>query len=161
LFPGFVEVPIGQDGPVPTRWLSDDEMKAWRSFLASHTRLVRALDSELTAEQGISLGDHEVLIVLSESGGALRMADLADMITLSRSGLTRRVDHLVKDGLVARHRCPTDGRGILAVLTDAGRAQLAEASPTHVAGVRRHFVDRFDPDELAQLADAHDRIAKD
>lgn len=143
------------------RWLSQQEMRAWRSFLASHTRLVRALDAELATATGSSLSDHEVLIVLSEHGGAMRMADLADSITLSRSGLTRRIDHLVKAGLVDRKRCPTDGRGVLAVLTDHGREQLERATPTHVAGVRRHFVDRFSADELASLAAAHDQIATD
>ena len=98
--------------------------------------------------------------MLSENDGALRMADLADMVILSRSGLTRRVDHLVAAGLVERRKCPTDGRGVLAVLTDAGREQLERATPTHVAGVRRHFVDHFEPPELEALADAHERIAK-
>jgi DNA-binding MarR family transcriptional regulator len=147
--------------PVSTRWLSEDEMRAWRAFLGSHTRLVRALDAELAAAVGTSLGDHEVLIVLSENDGAMRMADLAATITLSRSGLTRRVDHLVKDGLVDRRKCPTDGRGVLAVLTDKGREQLERATPTHVDSVRRHFVDRFSRHELESLAAAHERIASE
>ena len=142
-------------------WLSEVEMRAWRAFLSSHSRIVRALDAELQAEIGTSLGDHEVLIMLSENDGAMRMADLAATVTLSRSGLTRRVDHLVKAGLVERRRCPSDGRGILAVITDEGRAQLERATPTHVAGVRRHFAERFNRKELEALAKAHERIAGD
>jgi DNA-binding MarR family transcriptional regulator len=146
---------------VAVRWLSDVEQRAWRAFLSSHTRIVRALDAELHAELGTSLGDHEVLIMLSEHDGSMRMADLAEMVTLSRSGLTRRIDHLARVGLVERRKCESDGRGVLAVLTDAGREQLHRATPTHVAGVRRHFADHFDADELAALTKALEKIAGD
>jgi DNA-binding MarR family transcriptional regulator len=164
LFPADGEISVRHHEDVAktsVQWLSDVEQRAWRAFLSSHTRIVRALDAELHAELGTSLGDHEVLIMLSEHDGAMRMADLADMVTLSRSGLTRRIDHLVTAGLVERRRCPSDGRGVLAVITDAGRDQLGRATPTHIAGVRRHFAEHFDAEELEALAKAHERIAGD
>ena len=143
-------------------WLSRDEMRAWRALLGAQHRLTRVLDAELQAEQGTSLHDHEVLIVLSElPEGACRMADLADLLALSRSGLTRRVDRMAGSGLVSRERCPSDGRGIVARITEAGRQALAAATPVHVAGVRRHFVDALKPDQLSLLAEALEKVATD
>lgn len=143
-------------------WLTKEEMRAWRALLGAQHRLQRTLDLELQASHGTSLHDHEVLIILSEQpGGSCRMADLAELLTLSRSGLTRRVDRMAKAGLVVRERCSSDGRGILARLTPRGRAALVAATPVHVAGVRRHFVDVLAPDELALLAEALEKVAPD
>jgi len=135
-------------------------MRAWRALLGAQHRLERVLDLELQAAQRTTLADHEVLIVLSEQPeGAIRMADLADILTLSRSGLTRRVDRMAVAGLVVRERCTSDGRGVFARITPVGRSALDSATPVHVAGVRRHFVDVLDTDELARIADALEKVA--
>lgn len=142
------------------QWLSRDEMRAWRALLGAQHRLTRVLDLELQAARGTSLHDHEVLIILSEQpGGACRMADLADLLALSRSGLTRRVDRMAGSGLVGRERCPSDGRGVVARITEPGRRALASATPVHVAGVRRHFVDALDPAQLTLVAEALEKVA--
>jgi DNA-binding MarR family transcriptional regulator len=143
-----------------TRWLTPEEMRAWRALLGAQHRLGRVLDLELQAAHGTTLGDHEVLIILSEqTDGALRMADLADMLTISRSGLTRRVDRMAAAGLVSRERCASDGRGVLARITAAGWQALERATPVHVAGVRHHFVEALDPSDLLLLADALEKVA--
>jgi len=143
-----------------TRWLTPEEMRAWRALLSAQHRLERVLDLELQAAHGTTLADHEVLIVLSEQPkGAIRMADLADILTLSRSGLTRRVDRMAAAGLVARERCSSDGRGVYARITPDGRTALETATSVHVAGVRRHFVDALDCDELSWLARALEKVA--
>lgn len=99
-------------------------------------------DRELQEAHGLSLGDYDVLVHLSEAdGGSLRMSELAERLLLSRSGLTRRIDGLVRAGWVERKACPNDGRGSLAVLTNAGLMRLEEAAPTHVQGVRRYLID--------------------
>src|SRR5436309_7378642 len=100
-------------------------MRAWRALIGATTGLLATLDNELQAAHGLSLGDYEVLVHLSEAPHrALRMSDLALRLHLSPSGITRRVDGLVRAGLVERRRCPTDGRGSNAVLTDEGMAVL-------------------------------------
>ena len=71
------------------------------------------------------------------------MSELAEQLLLSRSGITRLADRLERQGLIERQRCPEDGRGLFAHLTPAGEAKLAGARPTHLAGVRRHFLDRL------------------
>lgn len=136
-----------------TAWLDEREMQAWMAFLHASTRLLERLDAELE-DHGLSLADYEILVHLSdEPAGELRMTELAARTLVSRSGLTRRLDRLVESGLVARRSCPTDRRGVLAVLTPAGRSRLEQAAPTHVAGVRRHFLSQLQGQDLGPLAD--------
>jgi DNA-binding MarR family transcriptional regulator len=113
------------------------------------------LDAELQAAHGMTLGDYGVLVALSEAPQRrLRMSDLAAVLHLSPSGLTRRLDGLAKRAWVRRERCPSDRRGAYAVLTDEGYRRLEEAAPTHVRGVREHFVGRLSERQLATLSNA-------
>ena len=86
------------------------------------------------------------------------MTELARSVLLSQSGVTRLVDRLEARGLVVREPCPEDRRGLLARITDDGRKRLGEARPTHLAGIRRLFVQHFDDDELRRLADVWERV---
>lgn len=127
-------------------------MEAWQAFLRASIQLMDRLDAELDCH-GVSLADYEILVNLSaEPAGELRMTELAARTLVSRSGLTRRLDRLVESGLVERRNCPTDRRGVFAVLTDQGRRRLHDAAPTHVDGVRRHFISRLQGQDLHALA---------
>ena len=129
------------------------ELGAWRELLRVHSVLTRELDEELRRSHGLPLSSYDVLVNLeSAPDRQMRMSELADAVLLSRSGLTRLVERLERDGLLTRTDCPSDARGSLAVLTDAGLARLAEARKTHLRGVRERFLDRFDDAELEQLA---------
>lgn len=122
--------------------LSGPEQAAWRSFLRAHARITRELESELLAAQRLSLASYDVLVQLSEAPEhRLRMTELADAVLLSRSGVTRLVDRLEREGLVKRARVDSDGRGVVAVLTQAGYDRLRAATGTHLSGVARHFGD--------------------
>jgi DNA-binding MarR family transcriptional regulator len=100
-----------------------------------------------------------VLLHLAEAEDCkMRMHDIASSVLLSRSGLTRLVDRLERDGLVQRVSCQDDARGAFACLTDEGRARLAAARVTHLAGVRRHFLASFTVDELEALGDFWERL---
>lgn len=148
-----------RSGPA-TRWLTPVELDAWRSFLRAHARVTRVLDAELSDECELPLGTYEVLLHLSEAPGRrLRMTELADRVLLSRSGLTRLVDRMEREGLISRESCPSDLRGTNAVLTDAGYERLRAAAPVHLRGVREHMVDLLTPEEVAVLAKALGRIA--
>jgi len=141
-------------GPA-TNWLSETEQRSWRTLIQVTTGVLATLDNELRAEHGLSLGEYEVLVHLSEAPeGSLRMTDLAGALRLSPSGITRRIDGLVRAGLVERRRCPSDRRGSNAVLTDEGLRRLQEAAPSHVRGVRAYFIDQLTEKELANLAAA-------
>jgi DNA-binding MarR family transcriptional regulator len=142
-------------------WLDDLEQQAWRSLLRAHAHLMSRLDAELEATQGIALADYGVLVNLAETDeGRMRMSELAERLLLSPSGLTRRLDGLVTSGLVERVRCGSDRRGAYAVLTPAGRKRLQQAAPDHVEQVRRYFVSRLSRKQLANLADALEKVAE-
>ncbi len=143
----------------PLEELTAIELGAWRGLLRVHTALVRELDAELDAAHDLPLSSYDVLIYLQAAPRKrLRMAELADSVLLSRSGVTRLVDRLEREGLLVRDTCTSDGRGCFAVLTGAGEAMLARARPTHLAGVRERFLRHFSDAELRTLAELWERV---
>jgi DNA-binding MarR family transcriptional regulator len=135
------------------------ELRAWRGMLRAHAVLAKALDAQLEAAHGLQLSSYEVLMYLADAEDErMRMCDLASSILLSRSGLTRLVDRLAREGLIERVACHDDARGQFAKLTPAGREKLDAARVTHLAGVRALFLDRFTAEELVLLGDAWDRV---
>jgi len=139
--------------------LAPDELAAWRGFLRAHAFLVAELDAELRAAHGLPLTSYEVLLSLHEApDGRLRMSALAQALLLSQSGVTRLVDRLVRQGLVGRERCEDDARGFYAVLTEAGSERFAAARPTHLAGVRRHFLACLTGEEIVLLGGVWRRL---
>ena len=140
--------------------LTVGEQRAWRGLLRAHACLAKRLDAELECAHGLPMSSYEVLGRLEEaSGGRMRMAELAEQAQLSRSGLTRLVDRLERDGLLERCSCEHDARGAYACLTHAGRERLQEARGTHLAVVREQFLAHFSEGELRSLADMWERIA--
>jgi DNA-binding MarR family transcriptional regulator len=128
-------------------------LEAWRSYLQSHASILRALDAELIAEHAMTTRDYEVLLYLSQAPDRkLPMSALAESTMLTRSGITRLVDGLVNSTLIERVSCPNDARVSYAQLTDAGYDKLRYAGCTHVASIRRLFLEHFSEDEIAQLA---------
>jgi DNA-binding MarR family transcriptional regulator len=134
------------------RWLDQRQQQIWRTYLTGTTALNDRLDRDLREHHDLSLPEYEVLVRLSESPDRqLRMAELATSLYHSRSRITHTVARMEREGLVRRASCPTDRRGVIAELTDAGFARLVESAPTHVAGVREHLVDVADPDDFAAV----------
>lgn len=144
------------DPPSPDqRWLTPAEMAAWLAFLEVSHRLDRVIEQQLRRDAGLPHAQYEILSRLeSAPGGQLRMSDLADVIIVSRSGLTYQVTQLEKAGLVRRAKCPSDDRGVLAILTPDGRAALLRAAPGHLRVVREYLIDALTPAQLAALTDA-------
>ena len=141
-----------RSGTAAKRRLSNSELSSWRAFLRAHAVITRTLETELLAEQDLSLAAYDVLVQLVEAPDQrLRMTELADAVLLSRSGVTRLVDRLERAGLVSRCPVESDGRGVAAQLTPAGLARLRGASRTHLGGVVRHFAEHLDADDLAAL----------
>jgi DNA-binding MarR family transcriptional regulator len=137
------------------RALDEAEMAAWHALIRAHAAVIRKLEFELESEHGLSLPAYEVLAHLSSAPGErLRMSELATCAVLSPSGLTRLVDKLSREGLVKRDRCTSDARVVYAVLTPAGRERLVAAYPTHLRGVRAHYIDRLEPQHRDVIADA-------
>jgi DNA-binding MarR family transcriptional regulator len=136
------------------------ELRAWRGLLRAHACLAKRLDSELEHAHGLPMSSYEVLHHLEETtGGRMRMCELAEQAQLSRSGLTRLIDRMEREGLVERCSCDHDARGSYACLTDPGRERLQEARGTHLAVIRDQFFSHFSELELSTLADMWERIA--
>ena len=133
-------------------WLDEEEMRAWRGLIEVFHHLDAALEDELLAAQGLTNSDYAVLVNLSEAvGHRLRMCDLAARMHLTPSGLTRRIDSLVKQGFVARQPAADDRRVSFAVLTTKGLNKLERAAPVHVGSVRRHMLDKLSRNQIRQL----------
>ncbi len=140
--------------------LTFGELRAWRGLLRAHACLAKRLDAELERAHRLPMTSYEVLQHLQEaSDGRMRMCDLAEQAQLSRSGLTRMVDRLEREGLLGRCSCEHDARGSYACLTASGRERLEEAQVTHLAVVREHFLSHFSEHELGELAQRWERIA--
>lgn len=128
------------------------EMDAWMAYMRTRSDLITALERDL-AETDLTLGDYQVFVSLSSAEDqAMRMCDLADALQLSPSGLTRRLDGLVKAGLIERRSSEQDRRVMLAVMTPRGRRRFDEAVPIHVASVRDRVTGLLDERELVMMA---------
>jgi DNA-binding MarR family transcriptional regulator len=140
--------------------LSEEEVEAWRGLLRAHSSLAKRLDSALEGTHGLPLRAFQVLYFLEDTPhGKMRMCDLAEQAQLSRSGLTRLVDRLEKEGLLSRCSCEHDARGAYACLTEDGRERVDAARGTHLDVVREHFLSRFSERELSTLTEMWSRIA--
>jgi DNA-binding MarR family transcriptional regulator len=135
-----------------TNWLNETEQRAWRNFITTLPDLNAAFEADL-APHGITMGDYVVLVFLSEAeDNRMRMCDLAAALRLSPSGLTRRLDGMVKAGWVDRASCSSDRRVMYAHLTATGRKKMDVAAADHVESVRRHFIGPLGEKGVQQLS---------
>lgn len=140
----------------------DPRLRAWVAFLQAYAVVTRRLEAELQAERGLSLADYDALVQLAVADDRrLRMSELAERVVLSRSGVSRLVDRLEGDGLVARRACPTDARGSWAELTPAGLDRLREAAPAHLRGVDAHFLSPIAARDREALVRALEAVVSD
>lgn len=134
------------------RWLTPAEQETWRSFFGGFLAFFAAIDAQLQREAGMPLAYYEILVQLSEvPGRALRMTQLAEATSASKSRVSHAVARLEERGWIRRVDCRTDRRGQVAQLTDEGYAVLAAAAPGHVEQVRRTLFDPLTPEQVCQL----------
>jgi DNA-binding MarR family transcriptional regulator len=130
----------------------DAGVAVWATFLRTHAAVVRRLERELADERGLALSWYDVLLELNAAPRRrLRMRELAERVVLSRTRVSRVVDEMVRDGLVARQPDSVDRRATFAVITRAGRAALRAAAPVYLRGVREHFTSHLSDRELRVL----------
>ncbi len=142
-----------------TRWLTADEQHAWRAFLTASQLLFSAVEGQLQRDAAIPHGYYEILVRLSEAPGrALRMSQLAEASTSSKSRLSHAVARLEQRGWVERLDCATDRRVQVAQLTAAGYAALEAAAPGHAEQVRRSLFDLLTAEQVAELAAISEKI---
>lgn len=144
--------------PEEAHWLSDDEQRAWRAQIRMFMMLNRQLERDL-APFGLAHSDYEILVVLSEAPERrLRMTELADATSQSRSRLSHQITRMESRGLVTRAASEGDKRGMFAVLTPEGLAAIERAAPSHVESVRRNFLDFLSPEQLEIIRIAYEPI---
>lgn len=134
------------------RWLNTDEQHTWRESIQAWQWLLAAVDVQLQRDSGMPLAYYEILVRLSEAPErSLRMTQLAEVSSSSKSRVSHAVARLEERGWVRRMDCPTDRRGQIAMLTDQGFAALAKAAPGHVEQVRRVLFDALSAEQIKQL----------
>ncbi|MEU4536567.1 MarR family transcriptional regulator [Streptosporangium sp. NPDC023825] len=137
-----------------TRWLTDDEQRAWRAFALATRLLTDRLDRDLLAAADMPPTYYELLVLLSEAPErTMRMSELASWTNSKPSRISHAINKLEQKAWVRREHCADDRRGWLAVLTDDGFAALQAAAPRHVVSVREHLIDLLTPEQLRNLED--------
>src|SRR5438445_7987424 len=137
------------------RWLLDAEQRTWRAWLEVMRLLPAQLEDRLHDRDDLNLTDYHVLVELSESDeGRLRMTELANRTSLSKSRLSHQIGRMEKAGLVERQECPSDRRGAFAAITEQGWDLIRAAAPGHVNDVRELFIDLMSPQEGAVVGQA-------
>jgi DNA-binding MarR family transcriptional regulator len=159
-----MQVPAKQDRAADLGRLIDEAvpgrrgLEAWGALLEAHATLMRQLQTDLVNKTGLDLNDFDVISQLARAGGGLRMTELAARAFSSRSGLTRRIDRLVEEGLVSRTTAGDDARGVVVTLTDAGAARVSETVPVHLRAVAELFIAKLDNQELEVLESALKKV---
>lgn len=139
--------------------LSTAPVQAFIRLLQGHAAATRVLSADLVSEHELTLNDYEALLRLSRAPDyGMKRVELAESLLLTPSGVTRLLDGLERAGYVEKGSCDTDARITYAVLTEAGRDKLREASTSHIAQIRAFFEQRFDADELATLVELLGRL---
>src|ERR1700716_1610094 len=136
-------------------------LEAWGALLEAHATLMRQIQKDLLNKTGLDLNDFDVISQLAQGGGRLRMTDLAARVFSSRSGLTRRIDRLVEEGLVGRTSADGDARGVVVSLTDAGAARVSETVPVHLRAVTQLFMAKLADKEIGGIESALKKVILD
>jgi len=135
-------------------------LEAWRALSRAHATVIARIEGRLLEAGSVPLTSYDVLLELSAAPDhSLRMAELAERVVLSRSGLTRLVERLEREGYVRREATAEDRRGTQAVLTAKGLSALKEAWPVYADGINAHFAAFLTEEEAAVLAKALERVA--
>lgn len=140
-------------------WLSDSELRAWRSLQFMQMRLDAELARQLAVDSQLSLPEYVVLVALTDRpDGRMRFFELAEHLGWEKSRSSHQVTRMCDRGLVTKEKCDSDLRGAFVVITERGRQEITAAAPGHVAAVRRFFVDVLTPEQLTVIGDAAEAV---
>lgn len=143
----------GATGATDVRWLTAEEQQAWRGLLDMEAKLDLRLNREMVASAGISLPDFAVLVQLSEHvDGEMRVLELARALGWEKSRLSHHLNRMQQRGLIERRVCPSDRRGAVVALAEAGRRTIETAAPLHVESVRKYVFDVLSRAQVTALA---------
>ena len=142
-----------------SRWLTEEEQRAWRGLLRMTSQLNARMNRQLLQDYGVSLADYDVLVVLSEAPeGRLRVFEVADALAWEQSRVSHQLARMQRRGLIVRQDCSSDARGAFAALTEAGRAAIERAAPAHVEQVRQLVFDELSHEQVSALTEITTRV---
>lgn len=134
-------------------------VQVWEGISRAHCSMIAALEKDMVPETGIPLGWYDVLAHLSQAPDAmLRFQDLARVAGLTDSGASRRLNQMIKSGLIDRHTCPTDRRGVYAHLTAKGKTAYDKAHAVFLRSLQRNLGNQLDPGEADVVHAALSRL---
>jgi len=140
--------------PPAVKWLDEKEERAWRSFQVMQSRLTALLARDLSSHSGLSYQDYVVLVALTDqSEGQMRLFQLGNLLGWEKSRISHQVSRMAERGLVEKRKCGSDRRGSFVAVTPAGRTEIGAAAPSHLEAVRRLFIDRLTPAQLASVSE--------
>src|SRR6202521_3680494 len=139
---------------------STKAVQLWEGISRAHSSMTAAIEKEMLPKTGIPLGWYEVLAHLRRAPGAmLRFQDLARIEGITDSGASRRLNQMIKAGLIDRHSCPTDRRGVYAHPPDQGRAAYEKAHAVFLHSLDRNLGTLLEPGEADAVSAALSRLA--
>jgi DNA-binding MarR family transcriptional regulator len=131
----------------------------WRAFLEAHSTVIKYLERQMQEQHSLPLSWWDVLQQLSDSeGGRLRMGELAELVLLTRSGITRLLDRMITAGMVVREQCPGDRRGYYAVITQLGLDTIKKVGPDHSKDAWDAFLEHVTQEEAAVMEKVFSRV---
>lgn len=134
------------------------QMLAWMGLIHVASLLNRDLDRHLQEVADLSLAEKFALAQLALAGGELRMIDLAEVLLISKGGVTKLIDRLETEGFVKREHSKTDRRVINAILTSQGMKKLRSVQPIFRRWVAEHFADQISKSQMDTITKACLRI---
>lgn len=141
------------------RKITENQIDVWGMMLRIHSNALISIESDLSRSGRISLVKYDVLLVLRKSADKkLRMSEIAEKCVLTKSGLSRCIASLEKEGLLEKEVCESDGRGYFAKITKKGEKTLKEAWPIYKNGIEEYFLKNLDDSEIAQMGKLFERI---
>jgi DNA-binding MarR family transcriptional regulator len=139
--------------------MSSDRLRAWRLYFESALALIDLLDGDFRRTSGFPARWYDVLVHLEETPDGLRMNELAEMISYSKSGLTRVIDQMEQAGLIRRHRPENDRRSVFVLQTDNGREAMIKARRHHHVWIEQHFSKPLNDSDIKTLTRAFEKLS--
>ena len=159
---GYIEINMMHEaGGAGLDRVTDQELSAWRLFIQTHVKIIESIEQDLAEQKRVPLTTYDVLIELFEAPNKkLRLGDLTKKVILTKSGLTRLVDRMEREGLLRREKSEEDKRGAYAVLTEAGENELRRAWPVYAQGIKKYFAMPLAEKDLLALKQALEMLSE-
>ncbi|MDD1795446.1 MarR family transcriptional regulator [Enterovibrio sp. ZSDZ42] len=134
----------------------------WQRVKIVVDRVENQIAKEMQREHGLGLTEYRALTLLSNAADAeLRMQELAKLLGLNQSSVTRLVERLEKGGYTLRDLCPKDKRGVYTVLTGRGREVQSQAENDYASYIKAALDSASQEEENSKVVDCLRQIIEE